>query len=199
MAVVFAVVASVAFSLALATPAPSKQPGGYAVTAKGIGPLKLGMRLSNAKRALKRMRAGTLRAVHDTRLGGGAVYREFGYYRGLGRDSYTVGYLGSPGHFRLARIITYVGADKTSRGVHVGTPSRTLHKAYGGQMRCGQTIYTGRAAAYTPCRLGSPQQRHIVLLLSGGGQVSGNVTVVYPERVGRIYVQEPRLKVPLVG
>jgi hypothetical protein len=182
-----------ALLLALAVPAVSSGVRHNRISKDGIGPVRLGMDLAAAKKAIRQIRAGTLRSVETTDLHGGLVYREYNYYRGYGIDSYLVGFLGPKGKPKkqhIARIVTFVPADRTARGAHVGTTLRTLYRIYRGSMRCGQTIYLGRPTSYTPCRVGAASKRHIVLL------VSNNDTS--PSSIGRIILQQPGLGVPVV-
>ncbi len=178
--------------LAVAAPAASAVEHNR-LTMSAIGPLRLGMDRAAEKKALRQLRPGSLRGVHDTHVKGGLTYREYSYYRGLGNDSYTVGFLGprgKPRYLRVARIITFVAADRTSRGAHVGTSLDVLDRMYGSAMHCGQPIYPWPGANFMPCRVGALSKRHIVLLLSSNGASSGWT-------VSRIIIQVPGLTVPI--
>jgi len=184
--------ASAVFLLALATPATSAVRHNR-IAPSAIGSLRLGMDRQAAKKALRQIRAGTLRSVQDTHVAGGSTYLEYSYYRGYGIDSYTLGFLGpcgKPRALRVARILTFVPADRTARGAHVGTSLAALDRMYGSSMHCGPTIEVGRGTGYMPCRVGAASKRHIVLLLSKN-DVSGWT-------VGRVIVQVPGLKIPIV-
>jgi hypothetical protein len=146
-----------------------------------------------ARKALRRVRPGTLRSVQTTPVKGRHVYREYSYYRGYGIDSYLIGFLGARGKpltLRVARIVTFVPGDRTARGAHVNMSLDALKRLYGGAMHCGTLIEVGRGTGYMPCRVGPVNERHIVLLLSKN-DVSGWT-------VGRIIVQQPGLNIPLV-
>jgi hypothetical protein len=185
---------SAALFLALAgaaTPANAPQ---NRVTTSGIGTLKLGMSRAAAAKALRKMRAGTLQTTDDRKLSGGLVFRESTYVRGLGEDSYHVGFLGPrhhPKRLRLARIVTFVRGDRTAKGAHVAMGLRPIYRMYGRTMRCGQAIYTGRPIAYTPCRLGAATKPHIVLLFSASGNNG-------PWIINRIIVQQPGLSISVI-
>ncbi len=164
------------------------------ITTSGIGALRLGMGSAAAKRALRQVRAGTLRSCDDRHLPGGLVYRQCSYFRGYGEDSYWVGFLG-PRHdskrLRVARIVTFVPRDRTAAGAHVRMGLRPIYKTYGRVMRCAQTIYIGKPIAYTPCRLGAARKPHIVLLFSSSGNDG-------PWIINRIVVQEPGLRISII-
>lgn len=163
------------------------------ITATGLGALRLGMSKPAATQALKKIRPGTLRSADDTKLGHGVVFRDYSYFRGLGVDSYQIGFLGrhgDPGSFRVARIVTMVHADRTARGAYVGMRLRPVYKRYGRVMRCGQVIYNGTPTAYTPCWLSARTKPHVVLLFS----ISGNND---PWHISRIIVQAPGLRIPI--
>jgi hypothetical protein len=185
---------SAVFFLALAgAAAPANAPHNR-ITTSGIGALRLGMGNAAAKRALRQVRAGALRSCEDTRLHGGLLYRQCSYYRGYGEDSYSIGFLGprrAPKRLRVARIVTFVQRDRTSRGAHVGMGLRPIYKMYGRVMRCDQTIYIGKPIAYTPCRLGAETKPHVVLLFSASGNDG-------PWIINRIIVQEPGLRIPVI-
>jgi len=164
------------------------------ITASGIGALRLGMGSAAAKRALRQVRAGSLRSCQDTHLQGGLLYRQCSYYRGYGEDSYYLGFLGPRHHLkqlRVARVVTFIQRDRTARGAHVGMGLRPIYKMYGRVMRCGQLIALGRPIEYTPCRLGAATKPHIVLLFSSSGNYG-------PWIINRIIVQEPGLRIPVI-
>ena len=164
------------------------------ITSSAIGPLRLGMNQGAEKTALSQLRPGSLRSVHNTHVKGGLTYREYSYYLGYGEDSYTVGFLGPRGRprlLRVARIVTYVAADRTARGAHVGTSLEALDRMYGGAMHCGQTI-PSRNREFRPCRVGAVNKRHIVLLI---GMTLGHSGWT----VDRILVEEPGVKIPIVA
>lgn len=184
---------SVALVLVIAAPAVSavrRNP----ISMSAVGPLHLGMNQEAEKKALHKLRPGALRWVHDTHIKGGLTYREYSYYRGYGVDSYAVGFLGPRGKprlLRVARITTYLPADRTARGAHLGTSLDALARMYGSAMHCGGMIGNpNRSWEYKPCRVGAADKRHIVLL------VGYDLGVSHEWTVNRIFVEEPGLNVP---
>jgi hypothetical protein len=161
------------------------------ISMSAVGPLRLGMTQGAEKKALRKLRPGSLRWVHDRHIKGGLTYREYSYYRSNGVDSYAVGFLGPRGKprlLRVARITTYVPADRTARGAHLGTSLDALNRMYGSAMHCG-TMISQRSWEYKPCRVGPSTKRHIVLLIGFDLGVSHEWTV------NRIFVEEPGLRV----
>jgi hypothetical protein len=158
--------ASAVLLLALAAPTASAVRHNR-ISSSAVGPLRLGMDPAAAKKALRSLRPGTLRGVERQDVKGGLVYLEYSYYRGLGDDSYAVGFLGpkgKPRHLRVARLVTFVAGDRTGRGAHVGMSENAVARMYGA-MTCGQTIIR-RVVDYKACRVGAASKQHIVFLFS---------------------------------
>jgi hypothetical protein len=165
------------------------------IAMSAIGPLRLGMDQAAERKALRQLRPGSFRSYDDTDVKGGLVYREYSYYRGYGVDSYHVGFLGQRGHprsMRVARIVTFVAADRTAVGAHVGMSEDAARRMYRSAMHCGQIIYgASRVVLYKPCPVGAASKQHIVLLMS-----RNVVDSVW--KVDRIAAQKPGLTVPIV-
>jgi hypothetical protein len=186
-------------AVAIAAGATAARPiPGKAITARGLGSLRLGMTERSAHRLLRKFGMRTRVKLREVNVRPGVRYLEYEYRTGGFSTAYIVGFQGQQGRERVVMASTYLRQHRTKQGIRVAVVATRLYRAYGPRLRCRQLFQGGGAGHFigNACALGPASGRQIIFIVPANPVVSGQLPPP-PDRVSRIMVRERGLVVSI--
>lgn len=163
--------ASTPRATASTSPPPPDTPGrlsaGSMVTTTGIGPVKVGMTVSQAERAGGVALARTMDEYYPRCWY--VVPKGWPKVRDLDLDRDPLGFLVADG--RIARIDVWAGSTSTRAGIRIGSTAQQVEQAYPGDITVSRNRFGSRLLTFTSSEVSDA--RHRIVFETGGDRVTG--------------------------